>query len=181
MASCPKSTLYKRWTSKRRVHIKSHRMFYIPPVTRVILPSPGISSQPFYLPLLEGKFPPCVLLAKPLSAVWSQQKEPPRHQKTTFGGQIKLQLAHLMARLLWEGRMWQMHRKHCLGKRSPAALHQCSAPSPFPRSQWENLFSLFVLISLNKNNEFLKPCKNVTRCQQSQPGRWCMARGLQLP
>lgn len=46
MAACPKSTLYKGWTSKRPAHIKSHRVFYIPPVPGVILPSTGSSSQP---------------------------------------------------------------------------------------------------------------------------------------
>lgn len=53
VAPCPKSTLYKEWTAKRAAHIKSRGVFYIPSVTRVTLPSTGISSQPFYLPLLH--------------------------------------------------------------------------------------------------------------------------------
>ena len=61
----------------------------------------------------------------------------------------------------------------CLGKCSPATPCQHSTPSALPKvSVRKPFFSFsffFVLISSNKNNEFLKPCKNVTRCQQSQP------------
>ena len=136
MAPCPRSTLYKGWTWKRRAHIKSHCMFYIPPVTRVILPSTGISSQPFYLPLLEGKLPP-FLPPKPLSTAPT-----PHNQKTTFRGQIKLQLAHLMAGVPEEG----SRCKGCVAWESAALpLHvNIPLPPPFPRSQWENLSFLFL-------------------------------------
>lgn len=50
MAPCPKSTRYKGWTWEWSAHIKSHCVFYIPPVTKVILPSIGISSQAILSP-----------------------------------------------------------------------------------------------------------------------------------
>ena len=90
MAACPKSTLYKGRTSKRPAHIKSHRVFYIPPVPRVILPSTGSSSQPIYLPFLEGQLPPLLYSSQSPSPVPSQQEETLHNQKPTSRGQPEL-------------------------------------------------------------------------------------------
>lgn len=94
-------------------------MFYIPPVTRVILTFTGISSQPFYLLLLEGKLPLFFLLPKPLSTVPSSKK---KHlaSRNYFQRANKASAGTPHGRLPWDERMWQMQRLHCLGKCSPA-------------------------------------------------------------
>ena len=158
MAECPKSTLYKGWTSKRPAHIKSHLVFYIPQC-------PGS----FYLPLAA--------LSQSSSHFWKEnsllffpppeaplpshpsKKETPHNQETTFGVHPGLHTSG------W-GFLGQekVARPLCLGKCSLAAPSQRSTPSAFPKvSVRKFFFFLFffflVLISSNKNNEFLKPTR----------------------
>lgn len=111
-------------------------MFYIPPATRVILPFTGISFQPFYLLLLEGKLPLFFLLPKPLSTVPSSKKF--LASRNYFQRANKASAGTPHGRLPWDGRMWQMQRLHCLGKCSPSlqlgsTLRQHSTPSSFPK------------------------------------------------
>ena len=138
MAACPKSTLYKGWTSNRPAHIKSHRVLYIPQC-------PGS----FYLPL-------AALLSQSSSHFWKEnsllfftppeaplpshlsKKETPHNQKTTSGVHPELHTSgwgflgqEKVARLL------------CLGKYSLTAPRQRSTPSAFPKVSVRKFF-LFI-------------------------------------
>ena len=134
MAECPKSTLYKGWTSKRPAHIKSHLVFYIPQC-------PGS----FYLPLAA--------LSQSSSHFWKEnsllffpppeaplpshpsKKETPHNQETTFGVHPGLHTSG------W-GFLGQekVARPLCLGKCSLAAPSQRSTPSAFPKVSVRKFF-----------------------------------------
>ena len=147
MAACPKSTLYKGWTSKRPAHIKSHRVLYIPQC-------PGS----FYLPL-------AALLSQSSSHFWKEnsllfftppeaplpshlsKKETPHNQKTTSGVHPELHTSQWPGQppeaceASWGRRRW----RGCSAWESTASLLHVNVPPPrpFPRSQWENFFYSF--------------------------------------
>lgn len=104
VALCPKSTPHKGWTSKRLAHIKSYRVFYIPPGDQAHftfhwnLLSATLSPPPPPTVLKEN--PLLLPSSKPLPTTPSPKKEAPGNQKSTsFHWANVAPAAHLMARL----------------------------------------------------------------------------------
>lgn len=148
------------------------------------LPSTGISSQPFYLSLKNS------LLLSSFSTVLSQQKQNKSPKQNNNNNKKHLATRKLVSEAnkaaagtphskAFPGQKNVADAKAALlGKAQPCCSTSTFHPLRLSQGLSEKTFFLFfyfffffVLISSNKNNEFLKPCKNVTRCQQSQPGR----------
>ena len=104
---------------------------------------------------------PSLLLPKPLSSPIPARRNSSQPE-TDFQGATRA--AHLRVRLSWDRRTRRDARLRCLGKHGLGAPRQHSTPSAFPKVSVRKLFffpfSIFwVLISSNKNNEFLKPTR----------------------
>lgn len=92
--------------------------------------------------------------------------------------QSKWQPAHLQPRLLSYWRMWAAVPAERLGKVQPCCF--MSTFLPLCLSQGLRQKIPFCSYQFKQEQWIPQARKNVTRCQQSQPGRWCMVYRLQF-
>lgn len=117
---------------------------------------------------LQKHLPSCSLLAVP----------PPWASEAAASKVVLGCSAHLKPRVPSKGRMRAGTPAERLGKVQPCCFMSTFLPLCLSQGLQQKI--LFCSYQFKQEQWIPQARKNVTRCQQSQPGRWCMVYRLQL-